>query len=893
VPAASGGWLNRFNIWRASTGVSTLTEVPLWSTGDYDHALYMVKNNLVTHYETPGTPYYTTDGDTAARNSNIYVSSSTSTTDEQAIDWWMQAPFHAMGMMDPRLTQTGFGSYREVKSGWDMGAALDVLRGNPFTGGQWPVYFPGKGATEPLTSYGGNEFPDPLQACPGYGAPTGLPVFIEVGGNVSTTVGAHSITGGGVALDNCVIDSSNPSVGSGLYYRGGVILIPRLPLQTGVKYTVSLTVNGTPYTWSFTVGPFLGVTGVSPNVGPTYGGTAVTITGTGFSNATSVTFGGTPAASFSILNDTTIAAVSPAHVGGTVDVTVNTALGTTPISATDQFSFACMTASLTPSSGTYSAGSTISFSAGSTGCSSPLYEFWIQYPDGSWNLMQAFGGPAFSWVTTGLAPGSYLVHAWVTAQGAGHDVIGSATVVLTGCTSASVAPAAISQGAGSTVNLTASSGGCPNPVYEFWVMYPDGTWNLKQGWGGATFSWSTAGLAPGTYTIHAWANQQGAAPTLEVYGTSIVSLSSCASASVTPAAVTQPAGSTVSLTAASTGCGSPQYEFFVQYPDGSWNLKQGWGGPAFNWDTTGLAPGSYLVHAWVNTSGTGHDAIGSATVTLTGCASAAVSPATVSQTAGTAVSLTASSTGCPAPRYEFFVQYPDGSWNLIQGWGGPSFTWDTSGLATGTYLVHAWVNTSGSGHDAIGSATVTLTGCASAAVSPTTVSQAAGTVVALTAASTGCAAPRYEFFVQYPDGSWNLKQGWGGSAFSWDTTGLAPGSYLVHAWVNSTGTGHDAIGSATVTLTGCTSASLMPSTVSQAAGSTVTLMATSTGCPNPRYEFWVLYPDNTWHLVQGFGGPTFAWNTTGLAKGTYLVHAWVNNQGTGHDAIGEATVTLT
>jgi uncharacterized protein YkwD len=235
-PAANTSWLDRLNTWRASTGLSSLSENTTWSQGDYDHAVYMVKNDLVTHYETSGVPYYSVAGDTAARDSNIYVSSSTSTTDQQAIDWWMQAPFHAMGLMDPRLTQTGFGSYREVKSGWDMGAAVDVIRGNSFTGGHYPVYFPGNGTDEPLTSYGGGEFPDPLQACPGYSVPTGLPVFIEVGGNVNTTVGAvHSFTGNGVPLTHCVIDSSNAAVGSYLYTRGGVILIPQHPLQAGVN----------------------------------------------------------------------------------------------------------------------------------------------------------------------------------------------------------------------------------------------------------------------------------------------------------------------------------------------------------------------------------------------------------------------------------------------------------------------------------------------------------------------------------------------------------------------------------------------------------------------------------------------------------------------------------
>ena len=249
VPAASGGWLTRLNTWRTNSGVPTLTENTTWSQGDHNHALYMVRNDLVTHYETPGVPYYTVAGDTAARNGNIQVSSTTSSTDEQAIDWWMAAPFHAMAMMDPRLTQTGFGSYRLVKSGWQEGAALDTSRGNPFTGGKYPVYFPGNGSTEPLKSYTGGEFPNPLQACSGYAAPTGLPVFVEIGGNVATTVGAvHSFTGNGVALSHCVIDSNNAAVGSYLHHRGAQVLIPVAPPgERGVKYVAALfTVNGKP-----------------------------------------------------------------------------------------------------------------------------------------------------------------------------------------------------------------------------------------------------------------------------------------------------------------------------------------------------------------------------------------------------------------------------------------------------------------------------------------------------------------------------------------------------------------------------------------------------------------------------------------------------------------------
>jgi hypothetical protein len=73
-----------------------------------------------------------------------------------------------------------------------------------------------------------------------------------VGGNVSTSVSAHSFTGNGTPLAHCVISSANDPSG-GLKYRGGVIVIPQAALQPGVNYVVALTVNGAPYTWAFQV----------------------------------------------------------------------------------------------------------------------------------------------------------------------------------------------------------------------------------------------------------------------------------------------------------------------------------------------------------------------------------------------------------------------------------------------------------------------------------------------------------------------------------------------------------------------------------------------------------------------------------------------------------------
>ena len=79
-------------------------------------------------------------------------------------------------------------------------------------------------------------------------------------------------------------------------------------------------IRGTPPTY---VPPAAAVvTTVSPATGLAAGGLAVTITGTGFTEATGVTFGGVAATSVVVVSATSITCVSPAHAAGTVDVVV-------------------------------------------------------------------------------------------------------------------------------------------------------------------------------------------------------------------------------------------------------------------------------------------------------------------------------------------------------------------------------------------------------------------------------------------------------------------------------------------------------------------------------------------------------------------------------------------
>lgn len=118
------------------------------------------------------------------------------------------------------------------------------------------------------------------------------------------------------------------------------------------------------------------VTGLSVATGPTSGGTSVTITGVGFLGATAVDFGTLAAASFTVVDDSTITAttpVDPASANQIVDVSVTSAAGTGTASAADQFTFVVrpVVTSVSPASGPLSGGTPVTITgSGFTGATS-------------------------------------------------------------------------------------------------------------------------------------------------------------------------------------------------------------------------------------------------------------------------------------------------------------------------------------------------------------------------------------------------------------------------------------------------------------------------------------------------------------------------------------------
>ena len=112
-------------------------------------------------------------------------------------------------------------------------------------------------------------------------------------------------------------------------------------LAIGAVLAVSGVVTGVAGSAGATKPPVAKVHSVSPNHGPMTGGTTVTIRGANLITATAVDFGSTPGTGLLIKGNSTITVISPAEVGGTVDVTVVTSsAGTSALNPpADQFTY--------------------------------------------------------------------------------------------------------------------------------------------------------------------------------------------------------------------------------------------------------------------------------------------------------------------------------------------------------------------------------------------------------------------------------------------------------------------------------------------------------------------------------------------------------------------------
>jgi hypothetical protein len=263
----------------------------------------------------------------------------------------------AAGGTSVTVTGSGFTSASAINFGstasplYTVNSDTSITATAPAGTGTVDVTVTTPNGTSPTSSVDTYTYLAPVPTVSGI-SPTSGPV---TGGTVVT------ITGNGLAGETTVSFGANPGVIGSVSNTSITVTAP-----AGASGTVDVTVttpggtSATVPTDHFTYGP--AVTGLSPQNGPSAGGTVVTITGNGFTGTTGVNFGANAGTNVTVNSNTSVTATSPAGTVGTVNVTVVTPAGTSPVVSADAFTYATSAptvSSISPTTGPAAGGTSV------------------------------------------------------------------------------------------------------------------------------------------------------------------------------------------------------------------------------------------------------------------------------------------------------------------------------------------------------------------------------------------------------------------------------------------------------------------------------------------------------------------------------------------------------
>src|SRR5437867_2702581 len=189
------------------------------------------------------------------------------------------------------------------------------------------------------------------------------------GGTAVTVTGTGFAAGatvslGGTAATNVTVVSSTSLTATTAAHAAGVVNV----VVTNSDGQSGTLTGGYTYT-----NPAPTVSAISPSSGTSSGGTAVTVTGTGFAAGATVSLVGTAATNVTVVSSTSLTATTAAHAAGAVDVVVTNSDGQSG-TLTGGYTYtnpAPTVSAISPSSGTSSGGAAVTitgtgFAAGAT-----------------------------------------------------------------------------------------------------------------------------------------------------------------------------------------------------------------------------------------------------------------------------------------------------------------------------------------------------------------------------------------------------------------------------------------------------------------------------------------------------------------------------------------------
>lgn len=150
---------------------------------------------------------------------------------------------------------------------------------------------------------------------------------------------------------------------------------------------------------------------------------------------------------------------------------------------------------------------------------------------------------------------------------------------------------------------------------------------------------------------------------------------------------------------------SAEFRVLITDPvSGNISVARDWAASAYNWDTTGLTAGDYIIGVEARAVGSNvatYEAEKSSTFTLTPSQGVSVVTLDTSmqspQTAGTSIVFTATSVPSTNVEYQFLQRKStDTFFTVVRDWGVPTWTWDTSNSTDGVYATQVRARTFGS-----------------------------------------------------------------------------------------------------------------------------------------------------------------------------------------------------
>lgn len=168
---------------------------------------------------------------------------------------------------------------------------------------------------------------DPITTPARPSAVAAAPVLTTVVPATGPAAGNNNVVLNGNGFTGATAVTFGPKAALGYNVGSPTQITAIAPSGTGSVAVTVKTPGGTSNAVTYTYAAAPSLTAIAPSQGPSSGGTTVTLTGSGFTAATAVTFGTTAATNYTVNSPTQITATAPTGTGA-VPVTVTTPGGT-------------------------------------------------------------------------------------------------------------------------------------------------------------------------------------------------------------------------------------------------------------------------------------------------------------------------------------------------------------------------------------------------------------------------------------------------------------------------------------------------------------------------------------------------------------------------------------